>query len=349
MQELAAVLMIVLSSQGHWFGGQPGSIEVRWALQGPLPEAVLSWEAEFAGSRLAEDHVLLRTDREPTKIDLTLPQVRARTMVRWKYQVRRRDGDKLLTEGGETISVYPTQLLAGVAERLKGKTILVWDRPEGLPGLLTEAKIAHQRIEDGPKGVAALQAASADILLIGPDQISDTPFSQTAIVNQAQAGASVLLLAQSRVRRLAEYPLLRRPRPAKLQWRTEHPLLTDLAAEDLQSWLRDGRGEVWAVELPADEPALEVAYWPRETPGSEPVPTDALLVVKSVGAGRIVLCQLPLGPWGEDPRTQLLVRNILDYLLTRPEPTLPPSQRTPASKPAQPQLPSIPLSPGGKP
>jgi hypothetical protein len=349
MNALATVLVIVLSNQGHWFGGRPGSIEVRWAVQGPLPEAVLSWEADFAGSRLADDGVALRTDREPTKIDLTLPEVRVRTTVQWKYQVRRRDDGKLLTEGRETISVYPTQLLAGVAERLKGKTILVCDRPEGLPRLLSEAEIPHQRIDDGSNVVAALQAASADILLIGPDQVGDTPFGQTAILNQAQAGRSVLLFAQTRVRRLAEYPLLRRPRPAKLEWRTEHALLTGLEAEDMQSWLSAGPRDVWAVQLPADEPALEVAYWPRETPGTEPVPIDALLVVKSVGAGRMVLCQLPLGPWGEDPRSHLLVRNALDYLVTRPEPTPPPSQRMPASKPAEPQMPSIPLSPGGKP
>jgi hypothetical protein len=349
MKALAAVLVIVLSNQGHWFGGRPGQIEVRWAMKGELPQAVLSWEAEFAGSRLAGDGIALRTDREPTKIDLTLPEVRVRTVVQWKYQVRRRDDGKLLSEGGETIYVYPRQILAGVAERLKGKTILVCDRPDGLPRLLSDAEIPHQRIEDGPNAAAALQTAAADILLIGPDQIGDTPFGQTALLNQAQAGRSVLLFSQTRVRRLMEYALSRRPRPTKLEWRIEHVLLTGLEAADLQSWLRDGPRDVWAVQLPADEPALEVAYWARETPGTEPVPIDALLAVKSVGAGRIVLCQLPLGPWGEDPRSQLLVRNTLDYLATRPEPTLPPSQRAPASKPAEPEIPRIPLSPGGKP
>ena len=61
------------------------------------------------------------------------------------------------------------------------------------------------------------------------------------------------------------------------------------------------------MQLPADEPALEIAFWPREIPGKEPVPIDALVVTKTLGKGRIVLCQVPLGPWQSDPRSQLFL------------------------------------------
>ena len=40
-----------------------------------------------------------------------------------------------------------------------------------------------------------------------------------------------------------------------------------------------------------------------------------------------MLCQLPLGPWDEDPRSQLFLGNLMSYLATRPEPTPPPSRR----------------------
>jgi len=347
VKEAATILIVLLSGQGHWFSGRPASVEVRWSVKDELPEAVLSWQVEFAATRLAGERVALRSGPEPTRIVVTPPEVRIRTDMRWVYQVHRKADGQLLTEGVETLRVYPRQPLAGVAERLTDKTLLVCDTPEGLPRLLAQAGIRHTVLDGGGDAVAKLQAASGDIILIGRDQLADSPFGQTAVVNQASAGASVLLFAQTRVTRLAGYPLLRRPRPTKLEWRMDHPLLTDFGAGDLADWPR-ADGDVWAVQLPADEPVLEVAYWPRETPGTEPVPLDALLVVKSVGAGRMVLCQLPLGPWGEDPRVQLLVRNMLDYLATRPEPTLPPSQRGPASKPAAASAPSITIPPGDR-
>ncbi|MCX5660572.1 MAG: hypothetical protein NTW19_12735 [Planctomycetota bacterium] len=97
------------------------------------------------------------------------------------------------------------------------------------------------------------------------------------------------------------------------------------------------------MQLPIDEPALELIHWPREAPGKEPVPIDALLVTKSVGRGRMVICQLPLGPWESDPRSQLLLANSVSYLLTRPEPTLKPSERPQPKQMVAPNVPTIPL------
>jgi hypothetical protein len=106
---------------------------------------------------------------------------------------------------------------------------------------------------------------------------------------------------------------------------------------------------LWAVQLPADAPVLEIGYWPRETPGREPVPIDALLAVKATGRGRIVLCQVPLGRWATDPRSQLFLRNALAYLATRPEPTPPPSQRKVALRVVPASVPTVTIPPGGRP
>ena len=108
--------------------------------------------------------------------------------------------------------------------------------------------------------------------------------------------------------------------------------------------------KVKALRLPVDEPALEIAFWPREVRSEEPAPIDALLVSKTIGRGRVVLCQIPLGPWESDPRSQLFLADALDYLLSRPEPTPPPSRRTRPEKPAAlPPVPTIPLNPGVSP
>jgi hypothetical protein len=242
-----------------------------------------------------------------------------------------------------------------------GKRIFVWDQPPGTEDALITSLIGGQsaglaRVLDAA-GVrcTAIQRPSdlplttADIILVGPDRIEAGAFVQSPLLNQAEAGANVLMFAQSHPRILAGYNLLRRAAPKRLDWRETHPLLEGFQPEDLQSWLTGQSNDVWAVQLPADEPALEIGYWPRETPGREPVPIDALLLTKAVGKGRIVLCQIPLGPWGSDPRSQLLLRNALGYLATRPEPTPPPSRRRERPERVPTTVPTITIPPGDRP
>ena len=118
--------------------------------------------------------------------------------------------------------------------------------------------------------------------------------------------------------------------------------------QDLHSWIA-GVPSLHVVQLPADEPVATVGSYPREVPGEQPVPIDAVLMSKSVGKGRLVVCQLPLGDWSKDPRSQMLLNNAVDYLLSRPEPTPRPSER-PTTRPAetQPTVPTIQLN-GEKP
>lgn len=333
MKELTLALVIALSNQGHWFGGQPGMVEVSWATSAAAPEALLSWELELASARLASGQVTLEADQPVTRIGVAVPPVRVRTAMCWTYRVTRPGIADVLTGGSETIHVYPEDLLAGVGKRLEGKTLVVCDRAEGLPRMLAAAGILHTCIDDDAADVGKLGTVCADVILVGPDWLTGSPFSQTALLNQAQSGRSVLVFAQSRVRRLAGYALLRRARPSRLEWRMDHALLEGFRAGGVQDWLRWPGDDVWAIQLPADEPALEVVYWPRETPGRDPVPIDALLVVRHIGEGRIVLCQLPMARWSDDPRAQLFVRNALNYLVTRPETTPSPSQRAIAQPP----------------
>lgn len=342
MSPAATALLIALLNHGHWFGGEPGWVELRWSAQAGLPPATLLWRLELSGATLASARADLRPAPEATRITIVPPGVRVRTRMRWSYRLLRQEDGRLLEEGAREIDVYPRDLLAGLAPRLADRRLVVVDAADGLPRPLADAGIAAEVVARP----GALKTLRADIVLVGPGRLGASPFAQSAAIEQARAGASVLIFAQTEPGHLAGYRLRRRAAPFRLAWRMDHPLLAAFTPADLESWANGTAAEAWAVELPADEPALEIAYWPRETPGKQPVPIDALLVARQLGSGRLVLCQLPVAPGADDPRGLLFLRSALDYLLTRPEPTPPPSQRAAESQPARPEGQQIPIRSG---
>ena len=339
------IVIVLLSQQGYWFGGQDGTVSIRWTMKDHNPDAVLKWDLYVDEVHLAGDAVAMPKGEQPSTVTLTLPDVRVRTAMRWVYRLYERDGSKELARGEETIHVFPKDLLSGLDKLTEGKKIVVWDSPGALSKVLDKAEIRHTRIERA----SGLQFERADIILVGPDQIGMEPFEQSTLVNYAQAGAGVLIFLQTRIPRLAGYALVRRPVPAKLEWKMDHLLLSRFQPKISQSWLIGATTDLWAVQLPVDEPALEIGYWPREVQGEESAPIDALLVTKTVQSGRIVLCQIPLGQWETDPRSQLLLANAYHYLSTRPEPTPPPSRRLNAQVVQPEPVPTITIPPGGIP
>ena len=188
-----------------------------------------------------------------------------------------------------------------------------------LPALLNRAGVKHTLIADAGQ----LQFVRPDCVIVGADRLGKDLAEQAKLLNLAAAGASVLVLRQTQPDSLAGYHMARRTMPPKLAWAADHPLARHLRLRETPSL----GPEAWAVQLPADEPALEIAFWPREVPGKEPAPIDALVVTKTLGKGRIVLCQVPLGPWQSDPRSQLFLADALDYLASPVVPTPPPSRR----------------------
>ena len=348
-QPLAAALILLVSNQGHWFGEHPGVIEVRWAAETPLPDTNLVWRLEFAGTELAGGRMDFGSGEAPTRITVTPPKVRVRTDVRWTCRVQRKSDGGLISEAETLLHIYPDDLLEGVARRLGGTKPAVWDTADGLPAILKQAGVSFSMYDAGYRKGGDLRATAAPIILVGPDQLGESPFDQNGAIHEAEAGASVLILEQRRPRRLAGYPLAARPRPPKLDWRFEHPLLAGIGTADAENWLVAADADLHAVRLPANEPALEVVFWPPAGPSAEPASIDALLVVKRLGAGRLVLSQVPLGSWLTDPRAQIFLRNAMDYLATPPEPTPPPSQRPKAATTAPADTHVIPVSPGVNP
>ena len=340
-----ALLIVMLMNQGYWFSDQEATIAIRWAARGELPGADLAWDLMLGPVSVAKGQEALKPDNGPTTITVKAPSVRVRSELRWTYRLIQRDGGKELERGDIPVYVFPRNLTESWPRVIGEKTLIVWDAPEGLPKLLKAAQVPHTAVADG----ADLALRQSDIALVGADQLGDSPFAQSPLIGQAEAGCSVMVFAQTRPDRLGGYALAERAVSGPLKWKLDHPLLAGLDIPDLQSWLATPDLRPRAIQLPVDEPALEVAWWPRETPGEAPAPIDALLVVKSIGAGRIVLCQIPLGAWDQDPRSQLFLTNALNYLLTRPQPTLPPSQRQGPKEPEPIKVPTIEISPGGKP
>ncbi len=339
---VAKILLVILSNNGHWLGGQEGRISIRWAADVQQPEAVLVWDLTLNGIRVDGNQVAMARGSNFSVVRIKAPEVRVRTTMQWQYRLHQREDASEIARGLVTIHVYPDNLLAGLGKRMADKKIVVWDRAGQLSEVLARAKVPHQTIEHPSK----LQFARPDVILVGRDELDGAPFAQSSLIGQARAGAGILIFKQTRARALAGYAVARRPVPSKLAWREDHLLLEQFRPEDLQSWLTGEQSDLWAIQLPADEPALEVGYWPREVPGEDPVPIDALLVAKAVGKGRVVLCQIPLGDWPSDPRSQRLLANALNYLTTRPEPTRPPSQRR-TERPVQPEpIPTITIPPG---
>jgi len=340
----ASLILVLLGNQGYWFGGAEGTITLQWAAGQLGDDLQVRWELTAGTARLARSSLAWKKEAAQVTLRIQPPTVRVRTALTWSYGVFD-SAQKELARGQATIHVFPDTLTEGWAKLIADRRLLVWDKAEGLPKLLAQAKAPHTAVE----GAGGLQFGTADAILVGGDQIEGSTFAQSPLLGQARNGASVMIFAQSQPSSLAGYALRERSAKGRLEWRMDHPLLRGLEAADARSWLT-GAATVRAVQLPPDEPAMEIAYWPAEAPGRAPAPLDALLLTKSIGKGRIVLCQIPLGDWRSDPRSQILLGSALDYLLTRPQPTPPPSQRL-TDRPARPAdgVPTIRISPGDKP
>jgi hypothetical protein len=344
MSAATSLLIVLLSNQGHWFGEREYLIWLQWVAPAHAVDAVLEWRLMAGEVQLATDRVAMAVGERETTVRLTPPRVRARTAVHWTYRlIRRADGGEL-ESGSRVLTLYPANLLGTVKKQIEAKAFFLLDAGGDLAGVLSESGIQHNRVTE----MGQLRFARADLIIIAPDQIGESPFEQSVLLDQARAGASVGLFQQPRAGLLGGYSVARRALPKEFTWRLDHPLLAGLDAADLRTLL-EGKDQTLSIQIPADEPALEIAWWPREVPGDQPVPIDAVMLTKRIGEGRLVLAQLPLGSWKSDPRSQQLLANMLGYLATRPEPTPPPSRREVPQRPATAPVPTITIPPGGVP
>jgi len=322
----AILLIILLAHGGYWFGGADNTITVRWAVpEAGMPAATLSWEFLYGTVRLGSGDAEVAAGEKATNVTLKLPEVRTFAAYTWKYQLKDRKTGQVLESGERSVYACPTKLLEEQARRMAGKTITVIDsRDDGLASVLKGAGMDVLRLES----LGELQLRKADMVLVGENQLPENEVTQELLRAKAQEGARVMIFAQQHVKQSLGFRLTDRPVKNDLAWRTNHELFDRLPSAVLNGWARESAVELKALALPPDATVLELGNWPRETPGDEPGPIDALVATQTVGAGRIVWWQIPVAGWKDDPRAQILLGNALDYLLTRPGPTLSQAKRT---------------------
>ena len=312
MKILAGLLILVLPHHGHWFGGAEGTVRIGWGIRAKIPDAVVAWELRYGPTVVQHGRVGLRGDGEPSRLKITMPQVRVRTPMELSLRVLSVKGNKELAKASATVHLYP-KLPAGVGKAVSGKQVVLWDRAKGLSEVLKAVGISHKRIH-GPSG---LSMTSPDLIIVGQNQLDDKPFTQSALIEQARRGANVLVLAQERPHRLAGLALVKRKAPVRLTWRAGHPLARHLKlfqADEMPPTVR-------ALVLPHGTPAEVVGHWPVTDRRPKRGPLHVLLAVMAVGKGRLVLCQMPMGNWKTDPRSQLFLADVLDYMSSPVRPT----------------------------
>ncbi|MEX0654591.1 MAG: hypothetical protein WD534_16985 [Phycisphaeraceae bacterium] len=314
----ATVLTITLSTQGHWLADRPGTVSVAWVAPEQAVDAVLDWQLTLDALPLAAGRLELDGNDEATALTIDAPAVRVPTTLKWSYQLHADDDGRRLGEGGRTLRLYPDPL-AGLAERVTEPVVVVGEGEPAtaLTDVLEQADVPHRQADRA----ATLQLTRPGIVLVVAGHLEDAAGETHALTQLARSGASVMLFEQQTAGRLFDHRLRRRPPPTNLDWQTEHALLRHLDAGVRASWLSPGR-DLWAIERSADRPGRALAAWPDEG--------DALALTRPLGRGRLVLWQLPLGPWADDPRSRQLLVNALDDLGARPAPA---DEAPPARKP----------------
>lgn len=335
----AAIVALTLSCQGFWFGGRSGRIELGWVLDAPAPPATLSWRLMLGEAEVSRGTTGFRAaPGAPQHLEIGLPRLRAHTRLTWRWRLTEATDQRVLAEGTAAINAFASDILAPWAARLRAAParIAVCDASGRLPEILSAQEIPHLAVARA----AQLAGLRADLILVGPGQLVDDPDGEAALQRAVRAGASAMVFEQTGPRVLGHAARPRRP-PEPLVIAGDHPLLRGLDEDLLRSWLSGSR-DVWSVSLKPSGATRALLAWPpsgsatlRSTPQgllpwkrndeceapcdtTREAPLEALLATDVVGAGRLVLCQLPIERWSEDPRGLLLLDNALDYLLSPP-------------------------------
>lgn len=307
----AALLIVLLSNDGYWLGGH--SADVRFEPGALAPAGRVGWVLAYEDVRIASGSVDVAPGRNAIA-RLALPSVRQRTQLRLAYQMTDAAGKK--TDAGEVaVHLFPNNLLRDAGSTIGRARLLVWgDEADSLPTLLTRAGVSHRAVA----GASTLSLLRPDVVLIPPGSIDAVrPEFRPALEALVLGGATVIVFRQERTERIADRSLVARVASSPLQWRSDHPLLAPFSQEDLASLVPLGTRER-AIRLPPRDASLKLAWWPPPealVPESESI--DALLLVRRIGEGRLVLCQLKFGgDWTSDPRAQMFLCAALGYAVT---------------------------------
>jgi hypothetical protein len=306
----AALLIVLLSNNGYWLGGR--TAELHFEPAALAPGGHVHWALAYGELRIASGSADVAPGRA-TAVKLSLPSVRVRTPLHLAYRLTDAAG-KEVQAGDGAIHLFPDNLLTGAGELLGRSRVVVWaDDADPLTSLLTRNAVPHRAVS----GSATLRLLRPDVVLVGPGSIDATRAEfRPPLETLARGGSTVIVFRQERVERLAGYPIVPRTLPATLSWRNDHPLLAAFSKEDLASLAPSGSKQL-ALRVPQGESPVALSWLSAAAlPGGDDS-LDALLIARTMGRGRMVVCQLPFGEdWTNDPRAQLFLRAALDYAVT---------------------------------
>jgi hypothetical protein len=332
---------LVLANHGYWFGGQTNEITATWAVEADLPAAVLDWELAFDRVRITKGSLDIFGNAKATTIKLAMPEVRAATCLNWNYTLRRKDSSDVIQTGSLPIVLYPKNLFADFSMQFKNRKLTLVDPKPELSAFLSRRNIPNTRLSD----IWRLQTVQADLLIVADGALGRLTIAESCLVSQAQHGANVAVLKQ-RGDMLVGYRLVA-CLPGPLAYCDRHSLLTNLDCMAGKALCRSDP-PAFAVALPDAEKTVKIVSFTREPVGTDPVTSDALLLSETLGRGRIVLCQISVASPERDPLSQIFYNNLLQYLLTRPEPMTDAVEKGSVVKVAEPTTDLIP-SFGAKP
>jgi hypothetical protein len=295
-------------------GGQEQSIELRWTVQQQMPDAVVIWNLSVAKTTLAEGQTKLPGADGKATIKLVAPKVRAQTDLQFTYRIVQANADRELATGTTTVHVFPDQLNE-LAALTADTPLLVIDAAGALPAVLKAAGAKFDHNED----LSGLAATTQKIIVIGENRLSAEDPAAAALQALARGGASVLVLRQSAAVRVLQFERADRD-VSGYTVADEHPLLRHLPVEAWKSFLAEPVRQP-ALAMPKDLAAVELVHGPVEAETVTSAPLDVLLMTQTLGAGRVVFCQLPLDQPAADARQQQLILNLIEYAQTRPQPT----------------------------
>jgi hypothetical protein len=296
------LLIILLSNQGYWFGDQDQTISLT---PGGSDHLILRWRLTMSGAVIADgqSHV---NPRNKTKIHFRLPPVRIRCELRWSYRLKSTDSGNEIKRGE-----IPVHLFAPIdfsqAMNLGAHRLVILDPGKRIGAFLRRQNPNANMLEI--TDASQLETAKADILIVAPDALGDSPFAQYPVLQQAKSGAGTVILEQTHCKTLAGYTVTTRP-SRDLSWDIRHPLFSGLCQKELDQWVENET--LFSLQFPLDDSVESLAFWPSQ------IGDTAVMAIAHLGAGRVVFCQLPKSDLPADPRLQTILRNSLIYLQAGP-------------------------------
>lgn len=331
----AALLLLMLTHQGHWLSGADVEVSVRPVVAMAEQEAggsggsggsggVVQWQLALGRVELMKGSV-----QSPWTVRLKVPSVRVESTMRWRCRVYDQPGGELLGDAEAQVRVYPNNLLSGLGKRLTKVDVAVFGprgevgEGEGVGGggevgggggvgaLLLSRSIEYQQVHN----LSSLVFKKPRLLIVEEDRLTDDLLTDGRWLAMIRSGMRVLVLRQTKISSILGCDVVRRLAPREPAWRAAHPLTQALMR---RAWGREAQSgpEAWAIRWKGADSGEVVMGWPVKDDQTRFKERDALVLSREVERGRIVHCQLPLSDWQHDPIAQLFLVEVVDYLLT---------------------------------